>query len=462
MSVKGESSRQPAAPILVGEIDKNLKVKVPDSFSGERSKLRGFLIQVDLYLTFNNKRFASDTERILWVVTLLQGAALNWIEGFVQDYLENTNKYGQISNDTMEDKTVEIFSTWKGFVKNIKATFGEVDEHRTAERAIQTLKQRGAATTYTAEFQRYSTKTGWNDDALRAQYYRGLKDGIKDELLRRGKPNSLEALIKLAVEIDNRFYERSLEKKGLYDTGHSKRYSQPQGNNQQKNHWPQPMELDATGRKELSPQDRQKHMQDRTCFNCGKPGHMARNCKTDGGLRRNTGRRRELNATTLTGRGGYSGRMQLNATMQGPLSATLQEPPSNEAFEEVTQSMEAISLVETLGIDVNSEPSDTESSVGSEMFREEFMMAQILAGAETAKQENKLKKLREEENVARIDHPRHVELAWSLCYTDSCTIHSSSKIGSGYWPKKIKPVYWERKPRYSANTTVAQGESSKN
>jgi hypothetical protein len=140
----------------------------------------------------------------------------------------------------------------------------------------------------------------------------------------------------------------------------------------------------------------------------------------------------------------------------------LQEPPSNEAFEEVTQSMEAISLVETLGIDVNSEPSDTESSVGSEMSREGFMTAQILAGAETAKQENKLKKLREEENVARIDHPRHVELAWSLCYTDSCTIHSSSKIGSGYWPKKIKPVYWERKPRYSANTTVAQGESSKN
>lgn len=71
MSVKGDSSRQSSTPnILVGEINKNLKVKVPNSFNRERSNLRGFLIQVDLYLTFYNRRFASDTEKIPWVVTL--------------------------------------------------------------------------------------------------------------------------------------------------------------------------------------------------------------------------------------------------------------------------------------------------------------------------------------------------------------------------------------------------------
>lgn len=79
-------------------------------------------------------------------------------------------------------------------------------------------------------------------------------------------------------------------------------------------------------------------------------------------------------------------------------------------------------------------------------------------------QECELKGLREAENVARIDHPRHAELAWSFCYTDSCSIHISSKQGSGYWPKKKKAVYWDQKPRYSiAKTADAEADQqSKN
>jgi hypothetical protein len=60
--------------------------------------------------------------------------------------------------------------------------------------------------------------------------------------------------------------------------------------------------------------------------------------------------------------------------------------------------------------------------------------------------EDQLKGLQEAENVAGTDHPRHSELAWSLCYTDSCSIHRSTKEGSRYWPRKKKPIYWEQEP----------------
>jgi hypothetical protein len=571
-SVAGSSRGNPSshATALVGEIDKNIKYKTIEPFTGERNKLQGFLLQLRLYVKFNGERFRSETEQVLWAVTLLEGKAMHWIEGFLEDYLKHTNDKGVIKEDKMEDTTVKIFKTWNGFLEEIKVNFGVMDERKEAERAIESLRQKGSATSYTREFQRYSTRTEWGDEALRYQYRKGLKDSVKDELLRTGhSTNTLEELIAASCEIDNAWYERSMERKGKYDPDYKRMgegrtktfrsYNQRHGD---------PMELDATGRKELSPQERQKHMQERTCFNCGKTGHMARNCKANGGQRRNTGRRRELNATALTGKNEYSGLMQLNATMSGPLSATLKEElPSDDEFEQVTQSLEAVGFVENLGNDVNSESSDNESSVCSEMSREEFMTAQVLAGAETArtfhntnwkdyeneitktagkypntqgdskqliawkvedlddlgdyrlltyhliqavkqqisetqdaetlgirrsqqyqdklasnidflpelegkyrdiklltaKRENELKKLREEENVARIDHPRHAELAWSFCYTDSCTIHNSSKIGSGYWPKKIKPVYWERKPRYSANPTIViRDESSKN
>ena len=51
------------------------------------------------------------------------------------------------------------------------------------------------------------------------QYYRGLKDAVKDELIKEERPEALDEMISTAVKIDNRHYERALERKGFYDSG---------------------------------------------------------------------------------------------------------------------------------------------------------------------------------------------------------------------------------------------------
>jgi len=162
---------------------------------------------------------------------------------------------------------------------------------------------------YTAQFQQYANRTDWNDEALKNQYYRGLKDFIKDEMARSDRPDDLKDMIELSQKIDNRHYERKLEKGGHQPTWTSRKLKQ-------KSHWPQPMELDATFKPSGRPRNpnKERQLKERLCFNCNKPGHMARDCKQP--RKGNGGRRtgRQLNAT-WQGQAGCNPRGgQLNAT----------------------------------------------------------------------------------------------------------------------------------------------------
>jgi hypothetical protein len=81
------------------------------------------------------------------------------------------------------------------------------------------LKQYKTATEYTIKFQQYSDYSGWNDWSLANQYYTSLKEFVKDKLTRIDRPTTLSEIIKETVKINNRFLERSLEKKGSYNFG---------------------------------------------------------------------------------------------------------------------------------------------------------------------------------------------------------------------------------------------------
>ena len=47
-----------------------------------------------------------------------------------------------------------------------------------------------------------------NDNTLKDQYYKGLKDVIKDEIARSNRLDILYEMIALVIKIDNRYYER--------------------------------------------------------------------------------------------------------------------------------------------------------------------------------------------------------------------------------------------------------------
>jgi hypothetical protein len=281
---------EPALDFTPGD----LKIKLPDEFDGNRSKLDPFLAQCELYMAFNSHKFKTETQQVLWIVTMLRGSAFDWISPFLIDYMKHKNKNGQCTK-TMKKDTIQYFQTMSGFGQGIRQVFGDIEEEATAERNLGHLKQRGSAAGYAANFQQLAAKTKWGKAALQHQFYVGLKDTVKDEVARSDKPDDLQELIALAVKIDNRMYERSLEKKGQYSQEHKRK--------QPYNKYHSPMQVDATVKvkRHVSKEEMQKRRDKKLCFECGLPGHMASSHRKNGTTWKP--RKKQLHAT---GRGvGY-------------------------------------------------------------------------------------------------------------------------------------------------------------
>ena len=79
-------------------------------------------------------------------------------------------------------------------------------------------------------------------------YYRGLKDQIKDELVRAKVEHALglSNLIKQAIDIDDRLYERSIEKRHLGQSRGRTGYTSNSWTSRQQRRDPDAIELDAT------------------------------------------------------------------------------------------------------------------------------------------------------------------------------------------------------------------------
>jgi len=107
-----------------------------------------------------------------------------------------------------------MFGDFDVFAKNLRDTFGNPDELRTAERQLMQLKQRGSTGTYVADFKRIAAKVHWGEQALIVCFYNGLRDDVKDELNREARSEILSKITDKAIRIDNRLYERRLERKG--------------------------------------------------------------------------------------------------------------------------------------------------------------------------------------------------------------------------------------------------------
>jgi hypothetical protein len=180
----------------VPERSEELKVNPPDTFNGKpASQLAAFLTQLRLVFATRPSQFQTDKFKVMYAASLLRGTAFSWI----QPYLDMDNPPAWLSNFAL-------------FSAEITRVFGDPNLRISAARNLDHLRQTGSAAAYAAEFRRLATILNWGDEPLAHHFYQGLKDPIKDEIVRFGRPNQLEPLVQLAIDIDARLYDRAMER----------------------------------------------------------------------------------------------------------------------------------------------------------------------------------------------------------------------------------------------------------
>ena len=161
------------APVIV----KPLKINTLELFDGSRGKLQAFFSQVELFFGFNAERFPTDEHKVLFASTYLRGPAFEWFNSFLTDFLNN-------EPDKKDDDTVEVTQNYSNFKNKLKQVFGNFDKKHLAERRMQSLQQTGSAADYASKFQQLAAQTQWRTVPHVAEFYRGLKDNVKDNSAR--------------------------------------------------------------------------------------------------------------------------------------------------------------------------------------------------------------------------------------------------------------------------------------
>jgi hypothetical protein len=314
---------EPAPPI---ELKESVRISQPDKFSGDRKQLNSFLLQMEIYFSFNDDKFESYYAKSLFASSFLRGSAQDWIEPFITDFYENKATCGKMAN------TKAIFRGWDGFKTEIRKMFGDFDAVQIAVRKLLDHRQTGSAMNYSTEFQRYGAKTGWDAIALIELYKRGLKPHLREELARAGIvfPN-LNTMIEAVVQLDNRLYEarrgngHGKREDGGRRTDGGNQWKTPRNQNQE-----QSKQVYATQtRKPLSIEERTRRREKQLCYNCGQPGHQVATCPQNKNSKPWKGKTKRVNATQSK-QIAMTRRVPVPEESQNPLSQDFGQSSVNE------------------------------------------------------------------------------------------------------------------------------------
>ena len=244
-------------PSVVGDRTSSEGTGKPEKFTGAMGTLDNWILKLNIFFIMNKDKCPTDISKITTAVMYMEGRALNWVSPRLMEYLQPDKK-------KIRQETGNMFYSFNNFEIALRQAFEGLDKDRKAERKITQLRQQKSATAYAEEFQTLAFNLGWDDRALSSMFYAGLKTRVKNAMVTIEKPEKLADMIETAVSIDDRLYERYQETKQQARQPFRQYKRMDQGD---------PMEVDSN----------ETRRDVRTCYNCGRKGHIKRNCKAKAG-----------------------------------------------------------------------------------------------------------------------------------------------------------------------------------
>jgi len=431
-----------------------------DSYYGDRDKTEKWLSQVQVYMVA--KQIPVGMQAII-AAQYMKGRAEDWVLPKRMAFLEG--------------KEEESLISFGNFKRTVMIHFGETNSEPQAERKIQVLKQTTSVADYASAFTRYSDRTDWDNTALMVMFRRGLKDQVKDELVRsnRKEPLNLEDLIKHSIAIDDKWYERSMEKRHtqgrpFQSRDNRDRYSARDNrrtNYQEDTRQTTRMELDnatkGDGKKRFGNRKFQKktfNNPDIICYNCDKKGHIARNCRSP---KKATGQFNMVmkEPTSPEGSDEYHSEDYQWEDDQETREAGNDYPywhdSDGHAHEKEIESDEydaAKALVRLSVCERTLPTSQAWRTITIDTDTTSTSYGKILGTPTIGRKGTPYPTMHEDQEK----ETKHAYLSWTACYDDHCYTHMSEKEGSGWYPRK--PSKRQKRPAYTREEREATFQGS--
>lgn len=182
------------------------RINNPPCYAGEPTECCPFLTQCDVVFSLQPTNYSKSRARIAYVISILTGRARECGTAIWEAAAECTNQY-----QDFKEKMIRVFDC---------SIFGEE-----ASRVLSSLCQgKQSVTDYSIEFRTLAASCDWNHPALLACFLEGLCAEVKDEILSREVPFSVDSLNSLFASRDGstfvaEFVERS-PRSPLLDSPH--------------------------------------------------------------------------------------------------------------------------------------------------------------------------------------------------------------------------------------------------